>query len=222
MKKMLIAGACALLATTGVAQAAPTVTSTTALPLVDFGTGDGNGLQAAATATAAAAGYVFTGSAGVFSGSFAGTNGSDGYTSPFSTNQNYLAIEPNGSITFSVGAAQTTFGILIGTLDSYNRLTFTGAQGQQTFSGDQILAMLSGNPNSDANGTGRLNLLFSGLDPFTSVTASDTQFSAFEFVPAVTSSVPEPAAWGMMILGFGLVGGVMRRRSSTKAKVHFA
>jgi hypothetical protein len=28
----------------------------------------------------------------------------------------------------------------------------------------------------------------------------------------VTTAVPEPATWGMMILGFGIVGGAMRRR----------
>jgi hypothetical protein len=32
-------------------------------------------------------------------------------------------------------------------------------------------------------------------------------------------SVPEPASWAMMLGGFGLVGGAMRRR---KAAVHFA
>ncbi len=31
-------------------------------------------------------------------------------------------------------------------------------------------------------------------------------------VPVPTSAVPEPAAWGMMILGFGVVGAAMRRR----------
>ncbi|MEO9470373.1 PEPxxWA-CTERM sorting domain-containing protein [Parasphingorhabdus sp.] len=30
----------------------------------------------------------------------------------------------------------------------------------------------------------------------------------------ITSSVPEPATWAMMILGFGLVGGAMRRRKT--------
>ncbi len=35
-----------------------------------------------------------------------------------------------------------------------------------------------------------------------------------------TGSVPEPATWGMMILGFGLTGGAMRRRQ--KATVAFA
>ena len=33
------------------------------------------------------------------------------------------------------------------------------------------------------------------------------------------TAVPEPATWGMMILGFGLVGGSLRRR---KTKVSFA
>lgn len=36
---------------------------------------------------------------------------------------------------------------------------------------------------------------------------------------AITASVPEPATWAMMIAGFGLVGGTMRRRST---KIAFA
>ncbi len=34
--------------------------------------------------------------------------------------------------------------------------------------------------------------------------------------------VPEPATWALMILGFGAVGGAMRRRHSVAAKVRFA
>ncbi len=40
-----------------------------------------------------------------------------------------------------------------------------------------------------------------------------------EFVSSDVSAVPEPAAWAMMIAGFGLVGGAMRRRVT---KVSFA
>ena len=36
------------------------------------------------------------------------------------------------------------------------------------------------------------------------------------------SSVPELATWGMMILGMGVVGGVMRRRQRVRTTVHFA
>lgn len=35
-------------------------------------------------------------------------------------------------------------------------------------------------------------------------------------------AVPEPATWALMILGFGVVGGAMRRRQSATAKVRFA
>lgn len=36
------------------------------------------------------------------------------------------------------------------------------------------------------------------------------------------AGVPEPATWGLMILGFGAVGGAMRRRQSVAAKVRLA
>jgi hypothetical protein len=38
--------------------------------------------------------------------------------------------------------------------------------------------------------------------------------------PAV--AVPEPASWALMIGGFGMVGGAMRRRRSVSTKVSFA
>ncbi len=36
------------------------------------------------------------------------------------------------------------------------------------------------------------------------------------------TGVPEPATWALMILGFGAIGGAMRRRPSVAAKVRFA
>ena len=35
-------------------------------------------------------------------------------------------------------------------------------------------------------------------------------------------AVPEPSTWALMILGFGAVGGAMRRRQSVKAAIRFA
>jgi hypothetical protein len=37
-----------------------------------------------------------------------------------------------------------------------------------------------------------------------------------KFTYGAAASVPEPAAWAMMIAGFGLVGGALRRRSTMK------
>lgn len=38
---------------------------------------------------------------------------------------------------------------------------------------------------------------------------------------AATAAVPEPATWGMMILGFGLMGYAMRRRAMVRTSVSF-
>ena len=40
--------------------------------------------------------------------------------------------------------------------------------------------------------------------------------------PAVAQGVPEPATWAMMMLGFGALGGVMRRRQKVTARVRYA
>ncbi|MGI4879168.1 MAG: PEPxxWA-CTERM sorting domain-containing protein [Janthinobacterium lividum] len=36
---------------------------------------------------------------------------------------------------------------------------------------------------------------------------------------SIAGAVPEPASWALMIAGFGMVGGVMRRRSGTTMRV---
>lgn len=41
-------------------------------------------------------------------------------------------------------------------------------------------------------------------------------------VSSVTSPVPEPATWAMMIVGFGAIGGTMRRKRKVNASVSFA
>ncbi len=46
--------------------------------------------------------------------------------------------------------------------------------------------------------------------------ASNLNFT-FTSNASATGAVPEPATWGMMIVGFGLVGGVLRRRKTSVA-----
>ena len=50
-------------------------------------------------------------------------------------------------------------------------------------------------------------------------TIADTAITATTAIPA---AVPEPATWLMMIGGFGLVGGAMRRRSKVRTTVSYA
>jgi hypothetical protein len=47
------------------------------------------------------------------------------------------------------------------------------------------------------------------------VTLNNATNGTFSAVVDASAAVPEPATWGMMILGFGLVGAGMRRRKST-------
>lgn len=43
-----------------------------------------------------------------------------------------------------------------------------------------------------------------------------------EFLTSSVAVVPEPATWGMMILGFGAIGGAMRRRKAAALRVTYA
>ena len=56
------------------------------------------------------------------------------------------------------------------------------------------------------------------------LTFSATKFDAFG--PALDNvslgGVPEPSTWALMIVGFGVVGGAMRRRNATRTTVRFA
>jgi hypothetical protein len=44
----------------------------------------------------------------------------------------------------------------------------------------------------------------------------------YNYTAAATSAVPEPATWGMMLLGFGMIGFAARHRRRQKIQVKFA
>lgn len=62
------------------------------------------------------------------------------------------------------------------------------------------------------------------FDPtfFAGFGANGRSTRVFGSLDVALAAVPEPSSWALMILGFGAVGGAMRRRQSVAAKVRFA
>ncbi len=76
---------------------------------------------------------------------------------------------------------------------------------------DSFLSITVGTPNATFTGVAdQFNALKNG-GPFAGFPTAGYWTARF---PIVTPGVPEPATWAMMIVGFGAVGGAMRRRRS--------
>ena len=100
-------------------------------------------------------------------------------------------------------------GTASGSTTTFDRSNGTGAVVRANFGANG----LSGSENSTTYIV-RTNATNFSLNGFATVNNS-TSFNVLSYMPA--AAVPEPATWGMMIVGFGLVGGVMRRRKTSVA-----
>ena len=121
----------------------------------------------------------------------------------------YLASGATGSsVTLAFAGPTHYMGLLWGSVDAYNKLTFytdNGATKVGEFTGTDVTALAHG--DQGANGTFYVNINLS--DSFTSVVATSSTYS-FEFdnvaISATPLKVPEPAVTGFFLLGLLLVG----------------
>jgi len=177
------------------------------------------------------------GSGGVITGSYAGVDvlGADQYGGAGGSG-NFASTFGAYSLSLSTSdpAGINYFGFWLSALDSGNTVTFSRAGSTVfSFSPGDVLALVGGNSayfgNPDAAGANGeqayvfLNF-FDTSGAFDAVTFSETLANAgyesdnhtIGFYTAESGtpvgSVPEPAAWAMMILGFGAVGALARRR----------
>lgn len=141
----------------------------------------------------------------------------------FGAAQPASASQPFTNAEFSILTGQlTSLSFYLGSLDDYNTISFySGATLIDSFTGDQLTIPDPANGDQAAGNTNRRYFFtFGAADNVNRVVFASTE-PAFEFddIAAAVSGVPEPSTWAMMILGFGLVGFMLRngRRQGAKA-----
>jgi hypothetical protein len=127
----------------------------------------------------------------------------------------YLSVLGGQIATIDLGGVGS-FEFDWGSIDSYNTLVIHSSGGDKT-------VIPGGNFPNDANGNQVLpgtNGLFivtgDAHESFTGITLSSSQ-NSFEIDNVAVASVPEPAAWSLMIMGFGFAGGMMRAKRRKQA-----
>jgi hypothetical protein len=131
---------------------------------------------------------------------------------PFVDNTNYMAIIAGRSETIAFNAAQSSFGLLWGSIDSYNTIQFFNGSTPVTtvINGGQLGFPINANGDQSSPDSNRY-ITFSGFD-FTSVVLGSSQ-NSFEFDNITTvAAVPEASTWAMLIMGFMGVGFAAYRR----------
>lgn len=191
------------------------------------------------------------GSAGLLTGSYSGVDilaanqyGGAGGAGNFASTSGVAGYSLNLSTSDPAGI--NYFGFWLSALDSGNTLTFSKAGTTLfTFSPVDVLALVGGMPayfgNPEAPYSGQnggqpyvfLNF-FDTNGTFDKVTFSENPtiggyesdnhtvgfFTGESGTPV--GSVPEPATWAMMILGFAAVGAMMRRRRDARISIRLA
>ena len=100
-----------------------------------------------------------------------------------------------------------------GSVDAYNFVDFLDAGGQQVGGiGGSDLPLSNGNQLL-ADSNRRVYFTFTAQEAVTALRLR-SHGAAFEFddVAAGIGTVPEPASWALLVIGFGCIGAAMRRR----------
>jgi opacity protein-like surface antigen len=150
-------------------------------------------------------------------GATVGVNeGGSGYSGTLPNNPtNYLTIPGGADATLTSLKGIRSFSLYMGSPDTYNSIQFIGKNGfNQTLSGGQLSA---GDTNQQWSWGARVNFNFGDAE-VTQVILRSSQ-NSFESDNFAVAAVPEPATWAMMIMGFGAMGALLRRRQYALARI---
>lgn len=126
----------------------------------------------------------------------------------------YLSVLGGGSATMMFPGTFSKIQFDWGSIDSYNSLkVFTTGSDPLIIPGGNFMNPANGDQVS-AGTNGLFSIYATAGEKFTGLTFSSTG-NSFEIDNLAVGGVPEPAAWALMIGGFGMVGFKARRRRST-------
>jgi hypothetical protein len=152
---------------------------------------------------------------------------------PYGDNSQYEALQPGQTATFTFAKGTESISAYLGSIDTYNYIDVLGLNGKVDYQitgtdlllnnyGNQTAAITNrrvfiSNLPSDFSGLlfGTTGIAFEYDDIYAGASADPTPPGG----PILNGAVPEPASWAMMLLGFGAIGGTMRkvRRQSARA-----
>ena len=122
--------------------------------------------------------------------------------------------QSSGTATFLLGGSYSAVSFYWGSIDDYNKLEVLGAGNAVlgTYFGNGLPAPTAANGDQAAPTSNRRVFFQSDAAPIVGFRFTSTNYAFETDTYAGIAAVPEPATWAMMIGGFGLVGGMARRR----------
>lgn len=173
-----------------------------------------------------AATITFTGTSGIYSGAVSGVAAPPVTSAGTPTAANYLAAEPSGAATVTYASSQKYFGLLWGSVDSYNQIAFynNGVE-VGALTGSQITQNADGNQGQ--KGSYFVNIDVGNGQSFNKVVLTSGS-PAFEFdtityaasqqgIAPAPLSLPGGTPAGFVVLGLGLLPWLRARAGAKRA-----
>lgn len=147
---------------------------------------------------------------------------------PLGGTGDFYSVSPDdapGTLSLAGFGAISSLSFIWGSVDTFNVLSFLNSAGNviYTITGAELLGPAATGNQTSATTNPLVRFNFTGADTNVAAmrlsTAGGANNYSFEIDNLAISPVPEPATWGMMMLGLGIAGASLRRRKSSAARL---